>query len=454
MLRVTVPDRWRTSSRSRPAPPIADAVPPARPRQEVRQEVHRPQRSRRSSAPSCRRCPTRRPRSTPTATATATGSSTTPTPTTTTTCCSTRREGPALGDRPVQRATPTATGSRTATSTSRRATSTTTSTRTRTRFCPTPASGRTRTRSTTDAGIDYDGDTLTLGRGALALAVHLRTAPPRRRRALDAGAALTYSDGSKYSVYASRAATAAARRRWPPPATTRSSTSTAGCTAPATGPSSVPDYPSGAPAYNGLLDVNRDGSTSTATAGQLPRSEAHYLDSDAQRLALRRRARRGRRRPHELRRDPRPHDPGYWCGVLPARSRTTIAYAGTELDDADTDGDGVRDGADDQDHDDVPNLMELSRNAVTGAPGGSAGHDAVAARRPGPGVRPRAAVQPLRAVRRLAQLPDSLGAGPLRPVRRASVERRRRGPDVPGPQLSGTGSGVPERPALVPGARL
>ena len=29
----------------------------------------------------------------------------------------------------------------------------------------------------------------------------------------------------------------------------------------------------------------------------------------------------------------------------------------------DTDGDGVRDGADDQDHDDIPNVMELSRDA-------------------------------------------------------------------------------------------
>ena len=35
-----------------------------------------------------------------------------------------------------------------------------------------------------------------------------------------------------------------------------------------------------------------------------------------------------------------------------------LDYAGTRLDDADTDGDGMRDGADDQDHDDVPNVME------------------------------------------------------------------------------------------------
>jgi hypothetical protein len=34
--------------------------------------------------------------------------------------------------------------------------------------------------------------------------------------------------------------------------------------------------------------------------------------------------------------------------------------------DADTDGDGVRDGADDEDHDDVPNIMEISRIAASG----------------------------------------------------------------------------------------
>jgi hypothetical protein len=38
-----------------------------------------------------------------------------------------------------------------------------------------------------------------------------------------------------------------------------------------------------------------------------------------------------------------------------------VKYAGTDLDDPDSDGDGVRDGADDQDHDDLPNVMELSR---------------------------------------------------------------------------------------------
>jgi hypothetical protein len=45
-----------------------------------------------------------------------------------------------------------------------------------------------------------------------------------------------------------------------------------------------------------------------------------------------------------------------------------VVYAGTDLADEDSDGDLVRDGADDQDHDDIPNLMELSRNMATGRP--------------------------------------------------------------------------------------
>ena len=50
-------------------------------------------------------------------------------------------------------------------------------------------------------------------------------------------------------------------------------------------------------------------------------------------------------------------------------------YAGTRGDDPDTDGDGVLDGADDQDHDDVPNLMEVSRIEVSHVDDREAGVD-------------------------------------------------------------------------------
>jgi hypothetical protein len=63
--------------------------------------------------------------------------------------------------------------------------------------------------------------------------------------------------------------------------------------------------------------------------------------------------------------------PGYWSGCYKNEEPYGVQYAGTNLTDPDSDGDGVRDGADDQDHDDVPNVDELSRNAATGHPIGS-----------------------------------------------------------------------------------
>jgi IPT/TIG domain-containing protein len=51
-----------------------------------------------------------------------------------------------------------------------------------------------------------------------------------------------------------------------------------------------------------------------------------------------------------------------WDGLYDKESPYYLKYAGVRLDDEDTDGDGVRDGADDQDHDDVPNIMECSRS--------------------------------------------------------------------------------------------
>jgi hypothetical protein len=57
----------------------------------------------------------------------------------------------------------------------------------------------------------------------------------------------------------------------------------------------------------------------------------------------------------------------YWTGCYTNEKAFHIAYAGTSPVDADSDGDGVRDGADDQDHDDYPNLWEQSRIVATGS---------------------------------------------------------------------------------------
>ena len=63
--------------------------------------------------------------------------------------------------------------------------------------------------------------------------------------------------------------------------------------------------------------------------------------------ARRHRARRGRRRPHELGRDPRPHERGVLDVVYNNETPYYLDYLGTDHDDPDSDGDGVRDGADD-----------------------------------------------------------------------------------------------------------
>ena len=51
----------------------------------------------------------------------------------------------------------------------------------------------------------------------------------------------------------------------------------------------------------------------------------------------------------------------YWTGLYNKEKPYYLDYQGTRLDDPDSDGDGVRDGADDNDHDDVPTVMECSR---------------------------------------------------------------------------------------------
>jgi hypothetical protein len=56
--------------------------------------------------------------------------------------------------------------------------------------------------------------------------------------------------------------------------------------------------------------------------------------------------------------------PSFWTACYGGEKPYPVAYAGTSLVDGDTDGDGVLDGADDQDHDDIPNMMELSRHAA------------------------------------------------------------------------------------------
>jgi hypothetical protein len=58
--------------------------------------------------------------------------------------------------------------------------------------------------------------------------------------------------------------------------------------------------------------------------------------------------------------------PGYWDACYTGEPAYPVKYAGTSVTDPDSDGDGVLDGADDQDFDGFPNLMELSRINASG----------------------------------------------------------------------------------------
>ena len=124
--------------------------------------------------------------------------------------------------------------------------------------------------------------------------------------------------------------------------------------------------PGGTATTYGLLDINRDGEESASVLPGYVRPELTYYDLFPDGY---------------LSDDERDEDAdgltnfdethgratsGYWAGCYTGEAPFDVAYAGTDVTDADSDGDGVRDGADDQDHDDIPNIMELSRRAASG----------------------------------------------------------------------------------------
>jgi hypothetical protein len=202
-----------------------------------------------------------------------------------------------------------------------------------------------------DAGIDYDGDSLTLiEEYDLWKYVGNRTLNP-----------LSYSDGEQYS--ASRRGSDGHRIPTLVADTYDKRQNFIDWTH-VTGYATV-SLQDGAPWYDGaernnygIFDVNRDNDESY--------DETHYNDLDGDGF---------------LSDDERDEDAdgltnydethgrmyeGYWKSCYGLEKPYYIGYRGTDLTDADTDADGVRDGADDQDHDDVPNLMELSRYAASG----------------------------------------------------------------------------------------
>jgi hypothetical protein len=216
-----------------------------------------------------------------------------------------------------------------------------------------------------DADVDYDGDTLTL-KEEYQLWVYSTTVANTDARTLTP---LSYSDGEQYSrsLRVGNGSDAGRRR----PTLNRENydkheqflswANDAGY-----GRAVVMNVPWWTPLYSlwgerselPLLDVNRDGTVSD--------SEKYYYDENGDGW---------------LSDDERDEDADglsnydethgrltteYWKSCYGGERVYYVPYTGTDLADPDTDGDGVRDGADDQDNDDVPNVMELSRRAASG----------------------------------------------------------------------------------------
>ncbi len=221
-----------------------------------------------------------------------------------------------------------------------------------------------------DAHLDFDGDVLTLTEEQSLWNYTIANGAPRTLTPL------SYSDGEQYSL----SVRGPDGRRQP--------------TQPAAGYSKQIGFLAWAAAHGyrnvelqhaadtspangglfGLLDMNRDGveepgrdpADADADGKRYFNSEVYYYDT---------------RFDGWLSDDERDEDgdglnnyeethgritPEYWKGCYSIEASYNIPYAGTSVIDPDSDGDGVIDGADDQDHDDVPNVMELSRNSASG----------------------------------------------------------------------------------------
>jgi hypothetical protein len=217
-----------------------------------------------------------------------------------------------------------------------------------------------------DANTDFDGDSLQLGVEQRLWLV--ASNPPDRTL----GHPMSYSDGLQHSIYEHRAGQG--NRRFP-------SLPTGGYAKQADFESwavgagyrwglSVPDPAATHPGVyiqRNLFDTNLDGTEASNEALHYDLDDSGFLsdeerDEDADGM-LNFDENGGRLQA------------GWWSGCYAGESPYYVTYSGTDLTDPDTDGDGVRDGADDQDHDDLPNVMELSRIAASGIDDREAGED-------------------------------------------------------------------------------
>jgi hypothetical protein len=214
-----------------------------------------------------------------------------------------------------------------------------------------------------DADVDYDGDSLTLAEEHALWKLNLSQG---HVRSLDA---LTYSDGEQFTL----SLRAANGRRMPTQAAAGYGkhaeflgwAAGAGYASVYLQDPSGPEWFDPRGAYD-IRDFDRDGTVSTTAAGTYRNTESTYYDLDDDGW---------------LSDDERDEDAdgltnfdetrgcmlrSLWDKLYDKETPYYLGYAPLRHDDPDSDGDGVRDGADDQDHDDLPNVMECSRNAASG----------------------------------------------------------------------------------------
>ena len=209
-----------------------------------------------------------------------------------------------------------------------------------------------------DGPVDHDGDTLTLKEEYDLWKFTVSQGAPR-----DLGR-LSYSAGEQYSIYTRDSA---GRRRPSLAAAGYDKQAAFLAWADANGYRTVHVAPPAQNWFDGsvaldIRDMDRSGSVENAPNGTASRIEATYYDiwpdnrlSDDERDE----DADGITNFDETRGCTSAQD--YWTEVYNKEKPYYLSYQGTRLDNPDTDGDGVRDGADDQDHDDVPNVMECSR---------------------------------------------------------------------------------------------
>jgi len=214
-----------------------------------------------------------------------------------------------------------------------------------------------------DASVDYDGDGLELGEEHALWRYSVARGAPRR---LDA---LSYSDGEQYSVFVrdadgqrqpSLAAAGYAKQQeflsWAT-ANGKLRVRLQGVNASLNDPAN-PDFNDPRTEYD-IRDFDRD--------GDAVESQLYYDDAIPGFLSDRERDEDA----DGLTNFDETHScllRSYWTSLYQQETSYYVAYAGTDFVDSDSDGDGVRDGADDQDHDDVPNVMECSRRDAGGVP--------------------------------------------------------------------------------------